>query len=448
MGALMSIRGMKAFLLVCGSVGALVTATAAANAGGFGVREQSVYGQGSSFAGIAAGGDLSGMFWNPAVMTQFAGVQSSSTYSGIIPYTAHTPTAGTWLALGGTSNTSFSAFVPSFYFSYQLNQNLWLGMSVNSPFGLATHFPSVWAGRDYATNDNTLTTYNASPSIAYRVNDWISIGAGVQIEYAKAELNHGITGVIPVPPFIVAVGNADLSANGWGYGFTAGVTLTPTPTTTVGLGYRSGINQKLSGTLILPPLVGPTVPAETTLNLPDIVSLGVRQRMSPQLTLLGTVEWTNWSRIGTSVVSASPLPPQPALTLPFQYQDGWFFSVGGEYQASDRLALRAGVGYEISPVTDRVRNVVPADADRIWASIGASYQIWRGFTANLAYSHLWVRDSTINISAASGNPWFATTGGVTYIGNVDAHADILSIGMKYRWDSEPAPAPASKLITK
>ncbi|MQA67450.1 MAG: transporter, partial [Alphaproteobacteria bacterium] len=42
-------------------------------AGGFAIREQSVYGQGASFAGIAAGGALSGMFWNPAVMTQFAG---------------------------------------------------------------------------------------------------------------------------------------------------------------------------------------------------------------------------------------------------------------------------------------------------------------------------------------------------------------------------------------
>ncbi len=65
----------------------------------------------------------------------------------------------------------------------------------------------------------------------------------------------------------------------------------------------------------------------TTLNLPDTVSIGLRQGLTPQWTALATIEWTNWSRIGTSVVSGAPLP----TTLPFQYKDGWFFSGGAEY---------------------------------------------------------------------------------------------------------------------
>jgi len=162
--------------------------------------------------------------------------------------------------------------------------------------------------------------------------------------------------------------------------------------------------------------------------------------------LLGTVEWTNWSRIGTSVISASPLPASPSLTLPFEYKDGWFFSAGAEYQATDRLTLRTGLAYEISPVTDSVRMPLVPDNDRFWASVGATWQIWRGFSADIAYSHVWVRDPTINISAASGNPWFATTG-VTYIGDVSAHVDIISIGIKYRWDEPKAPVKTG-LITK
>ena len=53
--------------------------------------------------------------------------------------------------------------------------------------------PTAWAGRDYAAGTTFLRTYNASPSIAYRLNDWISVGVGVQIQYAKASLNHGVT---------------------------------------------------------------------------------------------------------------------------------------------------------------------------------------------------------------------------------------------------------------
>ena len=430
----MAVRGLRAWLRAGSALGLLVGVSVSANAGGFAVHEQSAYFQGMSFAGAAAGGDLSGMFWNPAVMTQFAGVNSYTSISGILPFASNSPTAGPLLALGGTNNVGDQALVPGSYFSYQLNPSLWLGMSVNAPFGLSEHFPDAWAGRDYGAGTTFLRTYNASPSIAYRLNDWISVGVGVQIQYAKAGLNHFLT---------ILGGNVNLSGDGWGYGFTAGVTLMPMSGTTIGLGYRSAINQKIDGSLATP--IG-AFGASTTVNLPDMVSLGIRQRINPQLTLLGTVEWTNWSRIGTSVISASPLPASPLLTLPFDYKDGWFFSAGAEYQATDRLTLRTGLAYEISPVTDSVRMPLVPDNDRFWASVGATWQIWRGFSADIAYSHVWVRDPTINISAASGNPWFATTG-VTYIGDVSAHVDILSIGIKYRWDEPKAPVKTG-LITK
>ena len=65
----MSLRGWAGFLRVASALGCLVIASTQANAGGFAVHEQSVYGQGTSFAGIAAGGALSSMFWNPGTMT-------------------------------------------------------------------------------------------------------------------------------------------------------------------------------------------------------------------------------------------------------------------------------------------------------------------------------------------------------------------------------------------
>ncbi len=70
-------RGLKVALLASAGAGALIATMSGANAGGFAVREQSAWGQGTSFAGVAAGGDLSAMFWNPATMTQIPGMQSS-----------------------------------------------------------------------------------------------------------------------------------------------------------------------------------------------------------------------------------------------------------------------------------------------------------------------------------------------------------------------------------
>ena len=141
----------------------------------------------------------------------------------------------------------------------------------------------------------------------------------------------------------------------------------------------------------------------TTINLPDIVSVGLRQRLTPQWTGLATVEWSNWSRIGTSVVSgARPL----STTLPFQYKDGWLFSLGAEYMMTEKMKLRGGVGFEKSPITDDVRIPLLPDNDRYWLSFGASYQMTPKLSFDLAYSHLFVKSTPINITAASGNPWF------------------------------------------
>lgn len=427
----MALRGWVSILRASSALGLLVIATAQASAGALAVHEQSSFGQGASWAGVAAGGSLSTMFWNPAVMTQFVGVQSASSYTGFYPNVKNSPAAGStyfgspFVVQGSTNNTYQAALIPAGYFSYQLNPNLWLGMSLNSPFGLSVGFPESWVGRDYAAGDTWLHTYNAAPSIAYRINDWISVGVGVQIQYAKASLNHGVS--FNLRGTLIPVGDGNLSGDGWGYGFTAGVTLTPTPTTTVGIGYRSGINQKLDGILTTP---ATAVAANTTVDLPGMVSLGIRQRVDPQWTLLGTVEWTNWSRIGTSNVVANGVT---ATTLPFQYRDGWLFSAGVEYQFNERLTLRTGFGYEIGAIDDQVRTPLIPDTDRVWASVGASYVIIKGLKADLAYSHVFEPDASVNISATSGNPWFATTG-VTYIGNAQTHADILSIGINWKWD--------------
>jgi long-chain fatty acid transport protein len=245
---------------------------------------------------------------------------------------------------------------------------------------------------------------------------------------------------------------ASITGDGWGYGFTAGVTLTPTPATTIGVGWRSAINQKIDGTLSLPSGHGASTGStpgavSTTLNLPDMVSIGLRQRMTSQWTAMATFEWSNWSRIGTANILQSSGAPATVLTspvtIPFQYSDGWFGSLGAEYQWNGQLAVRGGLGFEKSPITDGVRTPRLPDNDRTWLSVGATYKLTNKLSFDAAYSHLFVKNTHIDISAASGNPSF---NGVTYIGDVSSHVDIISVAMKYRWDEPPAPKP--KMYTK
>src|SRR5690242_15053652 len=216
----MSRLGWMGVLRAGTALGILVIATAQASAGAFAIREQSTYGQGTSFAGVAAGGSLSSMFWNPATMTQFNGIVSESGFSAIIPHVAQTPLPGSTLFgapffYQGVANSGDSALVANGYTSYQINPNLWLGLSINAPYGLSVSFQDPWAGRNYGL-DTSIKTYNASPSLAYRINDWISVGVGVQLQYASIRY---VTGFAPLPPSDVI-----LDGKGWGFGATAGVT--------------------------------------------------------------------------------------------------------------------------------------------------------------------------------------------------------------------------------
>ncbi len=434
------LRGrVKSILLGCTSMGILLVATAAANAGGLALREQSTYGQGTSFAGVGAGGALSTMFWNPATMTQFAGKGFEIGGAAIIPKVSQSGTASAPLpGLGytsGANNTGDAAAVPNSYSSWQLSDQLWLGMAVNAPFGLSVSFPQQWAGAAYAQN-SAVKTYNFNPSVAYKLNDMISVGFGFQAQYIK--LSYGNLAVAaPTSQNLV------ISGDGWGYGWTAGVTLTPLPKTQIGIGYRSAVNQDIVGSMSIP--AGATAggtpgSVKATLDLPDMLTVGLRQGIGDRFTLLAGFEWTNWSRIGTTrpmQPNGAPLlgPGGAAITFPFQYDDGYLYSIGGEHVLNKEVTLRAGIAYEKSPLNDRVRTPRLPDNDRMWYSVGASYTPpqFRGVTFDLAYTFIKARSTHIDVSTATGNPWAGTT---TYVGDADSSVNILSASFIYRWDDE------------
>lgn len=344
------------------------------------------------------------------------------------------------------------ALVPSGYASWQLNDRFWLGLSANAPFGLGVHFPQLWAGARGASGESAkIDTYNFSPTLAYKLNDWISVAVGLQAQYIKASYDFYLV----AGPFS---GIGALNGGGWGFGWTAGVTLTPLPKTQIGLGYRSGINEKLNGTLDLPASIvglGGSTPGSVNLvlNLPDTFTVGLRQGIGERFTLLAGVEWTHWSRIGTARVYQPNGSPATvggsAMKFPFEYHDGWFYSLGGEYVIDPSWTVRAGVAFEKSPITDDIRTARIPDNDRMWYSVGASYKpaSIKGLTFDVAYSFIDVKSASICMGATSGcptNPW---SGAATYIGSVKSTVNIVSLGLRYQWDADPV-APVKQRYAK
>ncbi len=370
----------------------LVSATFA-HAGGFAIREQSAEFQGMSFAGAAAGGSgLSSMFWNPATITQHEGMKGDYNGALVMPYgRAKDETGG----LGGTTdsgNIGKTAFVPATYSSYQINDMFWVGLGMTAPFGMKTENDPNSIGALYGYKSK-IFTLNINPVVGVKLNDLVSVGAGLQINYMKGDLSNALAGVGEI---------ARVEGDDWGVGFTAGITITPTDMTTIGIGYRSRVKHKLKGSfynnlgaiLGIPALTTPYGPATVDHTLPDMLTFSVRQQITDSLALTGSVEWTNWSLFKDFTIEYSG----GTESIAYDWEDSWLFAVGAEYKYSDALTFRAGYAYEDSPVPDSTRGVRVPDNNRHWISIGASWVAGDWLTLHAGYSHLFVKDGDVNIT--------------------------------------------------
>jgi long-chain fatty acid transport protein len=415
----------KGFWLASVAAVSLIAATGA-QAGGFINQSQSTVFNGMGYAGYAAPGTSpSAMFLNPATMTEFRRFTTENNFSGVFPVTKITGTGAT-----GSSTPSGDigqdALVPASYFIMPLNESLSVGLSINSPFGLTTKPDLPWGGQLNSTTTKA-RTYTFTPSVAYKLSDSLSLGFGIQAQYFSATFLSDYTVSVPN----TAVNNAGVKGDGWGYGVTAGLTWKPMAGTAIGIGYRSRIDQKIEGNYVFS---GGSLaaynnsPISGTLKLPDRLNLSIRQMITPEWDVLGSVEWHNWSRIGTAPLSGPDVPyvsdpsRYPSLgSIKFNYKDAWFFAIGSEYKWSKDLTVRGGVAYELSPVTTEVRTTRLPDNNRLWLSTGASYKLTELFTMNASYSRVMVKDANISIASPA------------YTGQSKAHVDILSLGLMTRW---------------
>jgi long-chain fatty acid transport protein len=431
---------LSRLFVVSGVLGAGLGAATGAKAGAFAVHEQSAYFQGMSFAGAAAGGELSSMFWNSAAAAAVAGVNSESSYTLVIPDSSIDCDKG--LAGGLFCNVGLPrssgdigdpTVIPASYMNYQLTDRLFLGLALNSPFGFVTKPDNTnWAGSPIGVTSKVFSL-DVNPTLAYKLTPELTIGAGVQVEYIKIRLRSGPF-ALPTPAGAIPFSGREVKVDDVGVGATAGMIWQPRAGTTIGVGYRSPIDFDTDGTCKgsgLTTLLAQGAPApcdiggrgvHASATLPETVTLSLRQSLTERLAVLGTVEWTNWSRLGTLHIKNDA--GATVDELPLNYNDGWFYSIGAEYLYNPRTTLRAGVAWENSPITDANRLPLLPDNDRLWLSVGASYKYSDKLSFDFAYSHLFLDDADMNVAAQGVGTLFA--------GSADNSIDIVSAGFKYK----------------
>jgi long-chain fatty acid transport protein len=401
-----------------------------AHASTFAVRETSSDGLATIFAGDASAADSTATaFNNPAGMTQLHGNQVEADVVAGFPTinfhgtatTAGAPTAGN----NGNNAGRFGA-LPNFYGVLDLSDQIKLGIAINSPFALIVKQNAGWYGRYLATDSAVMST-NINPSIAYKINDKISIGGGVSAQWLQATLAQGFNqSALGAPDALVRFKGDD-----WGFGYNLGTLLKPWDGTQIGLTYRSKVSHQLKGDLdflrVAAPLSGLLVSGAGALdaNMPASTTLGITQSVTSQLKVSLSLQWTQWSAFKSiNIQSATATAP-----INVGYSDSWFTSIGASYQWNDDWTLRGGLGWDQSPVDNRYRVVNFPDQDRYMVGLGFDYKINAALTFSGAYAHYFAPHASMNgsINNTDNNPFGSTVLKGTY----QLSLDYVSLGVRY-----------------
>lgn len=398
--------GMTA--LTCLSATTLILA-ADANAAGFAIKEQSAAAQGNSFAGATAGAeDVTYMFFNPAGMALHDENQAGAVLSYIL-VKAETADAAGPFSDGSTQDAGGDAFVPAIYGMWSVTPNLKIGLGINAPFGLKTEYSQTWAGQLEAV-ESDLKTVNINPTVAYRINEMFSVGAGLQFQRAEVTLTQMTDGENGNPldgTYIPVL--ADVTGDDWGYGFNLGLMVEFSEATRLGLGYRSKIDHTLEGNFTV--AGGLIDTAKADLTTPDQVTAGFYHDVSDQFAVMGEIGWTKWSTfdeirvVGDNIGTISVTPEN--------WEDVWFYSLGATWSPTEELKVRGGIAYDESPIPDAFRTARIPGADRTWVSAGINYALSPNFVIDAAYTHIFVDDSSVT--------------GLTYTASYENSVDILAL---------------------
>ena len=456
----------KPLALFIGSI--LTTSAFHAHSAGFAIIENSASGMGNAFAGAAAvAEDASTVFFNPAGLTNLPGSQLVVAGHIIIPsadfsnrgsyinpaLTGGTPVAGT---LSGTDdNGGENAFVPNLYYATQINDQLFAGLGVNAPFGLATKYDNDWVGRYHAVRSE-ISTININPSLAYRLNEHFSLGGGFSAQYISATLSnnvdfgticYGLEAQIPqIPDGSCAAagmiptgsdGYAKIKGSDWSFGFNLGAMLHITDHTRIGLAYRSNIKQNLEGSASFRvpanfqailnmgiPLFSDTG-AKADVDLPESASLSLYHAFNDQWAILADATWTKWSRFDELAIRYDN-PMQPDTIQPENWDNSMRYSLGATYSPNQNWIFRAGWAYDETPISrtaDRTPRI-PGN-DRTWVALGLGYRMTESLSIDAAYSHLFIDDTAVDALDHST--------GHQLIGTYESSVDIFSAQLNYKF---------------
>ncbi|EGY51533.1 OmpP1/FadL family transporter [Neisseria shayeganii] len=455
-------------------------------ASGYHFGTQSVSSQSTANSSAAEAADPSTLFYNPAGLTHLEGTQATVNVNLVMPSVKYSDAKAYYPGRPGSQEevkgqTSGSiepsdvVVAPHIYASHKLNDRVALGMGVYVPFGSGTEYQRDSVLR-YNLNELGLKTMALQPTVAFKINDNHSVAVGLVAQRTEAELRQYANFGSALAAFVPGQGNgtadgyAQVKGDDWGFGYNLAWLWNINDAARLGVNYRSHVRHTLQGDAewkLESPVFQNALAAgairragyveredaSVKITTPESLSVHGMYKLNPRWSLFGDLTWTRHSRFNRVELNFAnskdvPDPTQPPGTLTKsnqtiltpEWRDTWKVGLGAAYQVSDPLQLRFGWAYDQSPVksADLRMSTLP-DANRMWFSVGAKYDINPNHTLNAAYSYLHIQKSSANVNgwcggtAAGAGSQACVSSRTNGSANFKSHAHILGLQYTYKF---------------
>jgi long-chain fatty acid transport protein len=374
----------------CAALAALGLAALTASrlqASGFAIENQGTRAMGMAGAFVAQASDPSAIFYNAAGVAFLKGTRVylsggfgsvGTDFTGEGPY----PPVGTPEA----TDRDFRV-LPSLYYTQQLSERLYVGLGFEAPFGFSAQWqnPDQFTGR-FVCFDCEIRSWAVNPTIAWRIQDRLSVGIGLEWRWASFRLDRRL--LADPNPFPEPTDVAELqidSGTDSALGFNLGLIAKPWENVSLGLAYRHktthnfegvGDFQQIStGDAVVDALVALSLPPRQTVTsqvtLPSTWAGGIAYRVG-DWTIEGDLVWWRWASFDqVNFVFAET--PSFTVSLPQEYENTWQGRLGVEYIVSDSWEVRGGISYDRSPQPTPTIGPFLHDEDRYGFGLGASW---------------------------------------------------------------------------
>jgi long-chain fatty acid transport protein len=205
-----------------------------------------------------------------------------------------------------------------------------------------------------------------------------------------------------------ADGELELSADDWSVGYNFGILISPIRPLRLGLAYRSWVHHRLTGRVhftvlenAAPLTVGGSfrdTDAPADIMLPDRLSLSVYYEVTPQLSLLADITWSNWSTFDEFEVDFAN-EAQPTIAEPEDWHDALRYSISARYQVTDDIVARGGFAFDRTPIDERLRNPGIPGCDRLMFALGAGYRLSNAISFDFAYTYARELEASVDVSS-------------------------------------------------